>query len=181
MREVRIFLVLAILMVPAGFACAQSGPGCGHANIKFDVKTLGTGHTLPAAPQGKALVVFLQDDLRFHSHPRPTTRFAIDGTWVGATHANSFLYTAVDTGVHDVCANWQSITLVSYPARSTAATVLTAKPGNIYFLRAVDIGVTDTETRDGRSFSGVKLERIDNAEGFALLPSFSLSSSHPKK
>lgn len=181
MKRTALLLLSVIFLVPFGFARAQNAPGCGPGNIKFDAKTVGKGHTLPAAPRGKALVVFLQDDLRFRPRPRPTTRFAIDGTWVGATHANSFFYVAVDPGVHNVCANWQSIVPVGYPVQSTAATVLTAAPGNIYFLRAIDIGSSETGTHGYHSFAAVRLERVDNAEGFALLPSFALSRSHPKK
>jgi hypothetical protein len=49
---------------------------------------------------GKAIVYFLQDDLKYGARPRPTTRFAIDGNWFRATHANSFFYVSVDPGDH---------------------------------------------------------------------------------
>ena len=103
-----IILLFASWLVPPAAALAgpetQSNslgaPGCGPASIKFDVETDRNQHAAPNPEPGKALLVLLQDDSRFGAKPRPTTRFGLDGAWVGATHANSYFYVPIDPGAH---------------------------------------------------------------------------------
>jgi hypothetical protein len=123
----------------------------------------------------KALIFFLQDDAKFHSVPRPTTRFGIDGAWVGATHANSYFYVSVDPGEHHLCANWQSGVVAFASTRPTAAVHFMAKAGKIYCFVARDRFTTEHPPAE------VVLERVDTDEGKLLMNSFALSSSHPKK
>lgn len=177
-----IILPLALLVFPIGFSRAQEAPGCGPTNIKFDVKTMGGQHALPSPDPGKALVIFLQDDLKFNSRPRPTTRFGIDGTWVGATQANSYFFVSVDPGEHHLCASWQSRVSVGIPTRPTAATHFTAESGKTYYFRARDIGRPASTDRNAlQPLAEVMLEPVDSDEGQVLLSSFAYSSSHPKK
>ena len=100
MTPARSTLILLFLLACPAFATAQTDSACGPANVKFDIRTTKQPPASPAAQSGKALVYFLQDDLKYNTAPRPTTRFAIDGTWVGATHANSYFYIVVDPGEH---------------------------------------------------------------------------------
>ena len=58
---------------------AASVPGCGAANIEFNVKTDDKQRSAVQLDAAKAHVYFLQDDAAFLSRPRPTTRFGIDG------------------------------------------------------------------------------------------------------
>jgi hypothetical protein len=155
-------------------------PGCGPAEIKFEVETDESRHAAPAPDAGKALVVFLQDDAKFDSRPRPTTRFGIDGTWVGATHANSFFYVAVDPGEHHVCANWQNRASLLTPTRATAAAHFTAEAGKTYYFRGRDIAITG-ERGAVVSEPEVKLEPLDGDEAQILMRSFTLSVSRAKK
>jgi Protein of unknown function (DUF2846) len=181
MRFTSAVLLLSLSMVLSLQARAQQGPGCGSADVKFDVNT-SKKYSLPAVPPGKALVYLFQDDLKYGARPRPTTRFAIDGTWIGATHANSFIYAFVDPGDHDVCANWQSDdTGLGYigPKRSTAAAHFTAEAGKSYYFRARDIAYTNGRTIV--SEPEVVLGPLDTDEAQVIISSFSLSSSHPKK
>jgi len=174
-----ILLLVASSLFPATQANPLGAPGCGPTNIEFDVKTNGKQHTAPGPEAGKALIVFLQDDVKFGTRPRPTTRFGIDGTWVGATHANSFFYVSVDPGERHLCANWQSpVRLI--PTRPTAAAHFTAEAGKTYYYRAKDIAYTD---RNGAVIGEpeVKLEPLDEDEAKVLMSSFALSESHPKK
>lgn len=135
MRTSSALFVLMLSLICSTQARAQAGPGCGPDNVKFDVKTTTGQQSSPAPHLGKALVYFLQDDLKFLSSPRPTTRFGIDGSWVGATHANSYFYVFVDAGEHHVCASWQTEVMVNYgDARSTAAAHLTFEAGKSYYL-----------------------------------------------
>src|SRR5258707_8501086 len=96
MKPFLAFLVLA----SAGSCFAQSGPnapaaaapGCGTGNTKFDVQSNKSQHPFLKPDPGKALIYFLQDDTYFLSRPSPTTRFGLDGTWVGATQSNAYFY-----------------------------------------------------------------------------------------
>ncbi|MGC1107691.1 MAG: hypothetical protein WA876_14250 [Candidatus Acidiferrales bacterium] len=181
MRSTSALLLLALSMICSLQARAQEGPGCGPANIKFDVST-SKKYSLPSMQPGKALIYLFQDDLKYGARPRPTTRFAIDGTWIGATHADSFIYAFVDAGDHDVCANWQSDdTGLGYigPKRSTAAAHFTAEAGKSYYFRARDIAYTNGRTIV--SEPEVVLAPLDSDEARVIISSFSLSSSHPKK
>lgn len=92
--------LLAILLLFFGTTCfAQStpavpaaAPGCGTVNTKFNVQTNVSQHPFAKPEPSKALVYFLQDDSTFASRPRPTTRFGVDGSWIGATHSFSYFY-----------------------------------------------------------------------------------------
>lgn len=155
-------------------------PGCGPAAMEFDVKTQAGSHDIPAAESGKATVVFLQDDAKFGSRPRPTTRFGIDGTWVGATHANSYFYVSVDPGEHHLCANWQNRVSLFASTRPTAASHFVAEAGKTYYFRAQDIALTG---HDGALISEpeVRIEPVDSDEAQILIRTFSPSASHAKK
>jgi hypothetical protein len=177
-------LLAVLLAVSAPYtagARAPAGPGCGPPSVKFDVKTEKKPKTAPVSRSGKAIVFFLQDDLKFGSRPRPTTRFGIDGTWVGATHANSYFFALVDPGEHHVCANWQSRVILFSPTRSTAATHFKAVAGKVYYFRARDIAIFDHPGGALLYEPEVRLSALDADEARVLMGSFSYSLSHPKK
>lgn len=182
----RVSLIASLLLMYPVLAIAQQGPGCGPANIKFDVSTGKKQIPAPAPQAGKAFVYFLQDDLDFQGGIRPTTRFGIDGKWVGATHANSYFYVAVDPGEHDVCANWQSVHFPGslVPKRSTAAIHLTTEDGKTYYLRARDSTKTDhtggEHDTEYVTHAQVVLASVEADEAQVLINSFSFSSFHQK-
>jgi hypothetical protein len=177
--KVLVALIMAVIALPASGKAqprsAGTGPGCGLANVEFKVKTDNKQH--PAAPleAGKAHIYFLQDDAEFQSRPRPTTRFGIDGTWVGATEGNSYFFVTVDPGEHHLCASWQGFVGLG-PQRREAALRLTAEAGNNYYVRSKDIYNSKEKT-----LPGVLLKPLDSDEGVLLINQFSLSTSNPKK
>jgi hypothetical protein len=175
-----VILLLASSASPTTQANTLGAPGCGPVNVKFDVKTESGQRAVPSPEPGKALLFLLQDDAKFGSTPRPTTRFGIDGTWVGATHANSYFYVFVDPGERHLCANWQSW-IGPVPTRSTAATHFIAEAGKTYFFRAEDIAMTERPGGPLVAEPEVVLELVDSDEGQVLTRSFAFSSSHPKK
>ncbi|MGC2208916.1 MAG: hypothetical protein WA532_02295 [Candidatus Korobacteraceae bacterium] len=139
-------------------------PGCGEPGATFKVKTDNLQH--PARPEaGKALVFFIQDDTEFAVLGRPSTRFGLDGKWAGATHANSYFYVSVDSGVHHLCASWQS-------GERTAADHFTAKAGDVYYFEAKDIL--------GRPENDLIFNRIDSDEGKLLISQYKFSTSQKK-
>ena len=172
--------ILAILLVAAS-ACAQGAPPAKATaavgvcstlpNTIFEVKTENGEHAAqPAA--GKALVYFLQDDTRYLERPRPTTRLAVDGAWVGATHSDSYFYVSVEPGEHHLCANWQGGGL--QPVVAVAAAHFTAVAGHSYYFRAQNSSVKD----GGKT---IEFARVDSDEGQLLVNRYAFSSSSVKK
>lgn len=174
MRTV-IFILLLAFSIPA-FAQenAFGAPGCGPAGVKFDVKTGDSSRPLANPSPGKALVVFLQVDARYDGLTRPTTRFGIDGAWVGATHGNSYFSFTIDPGEHHFCANWQSHFDAAQDDQDTAAAHFTAEAGKTYFFVARDI------YPKGAYSAIVTLEPLDSDEAAILMNSFALSTSKAK-
>src|SRR2546430_1529256 len=159
---------------PTGAAAA---PGCGSDNTKFDVKTDRSLHPLVKPEPGKALVYFLQDDSYFQSRPRPTTRFGLDGNWVGATQANAYFYVSVDPGEHHLCADWQSFVSFNV-AKKSAAAHFTAEAGGVYFF------IVNNRADSGRENErpmGMKLSALDRDEGQHLMSKFGFSTSRVRK
>jgi len=154
---------------------AVSVPGCGAANIEFNVKTDDKQHAAVQPDAGKANVYFLQDDAEFGSNPRPTTRFGLDGAWTGATHSSSYFYVSVDPGEHHLCASWQGLVGAFYQRRE-AALHFTAEAGHNYYFRAKNVYEPKTQKT-----AVVLLKPLDSDEAQLLMSQFSFSTSNPKK
>jgi hypothetical protein len=180
--NLRKFLFAFLLVASPAFAQDQAAEarvaaGCGPASVEFSVKTNKAQHPAPQPESGKALVYILEevktDDLGFKIGG-VTMRLGLDGSWIGATSSQSYLFFPVDPGDHHLCANWQS----SLGSRSKlgSALSLTAEAGKVYFFRAKVYAITDRDHP-----LGMKLEAIDPAEAQFLISSFALSTSHPKK
>ena len=152
-------------------APSASAPECGPMDAYFKVKT-SEAHPAIQPDSAKAVVYFLQDDAEFLSRPRPSTRIGVDGSWVGATNANSYFYVFLAPGEHHLCASWQSSGIITV-SRKTAAAHFTAEPGATYFFRARDFWVA--------GYGHVELQPLDSDEGQLLVREFSFSSSVPKK
>jgi len=151
-----------------------AAPGCGTDNTKFEVKSDRSQHPFLKPDPGKALIYFLQDDSYFENRPRPTSRFGLDGKWIGATHANSYFYFSVAAGEHHLCANWQNFLAVKVAAKS-AATHINAAPGDSYFFAVTDCYIE----HQGPAF--MKISQLDNEQAQLLMSRFAFSASHAKK
>jgi hypothetical protein len=149
-------------------------PACGPDNSKFEVQTAKAQNVSMQPDAGKDLVVFIEDDSEFASHPAPPTRAGLDGSWMGATHGNSFLSFSIDPGEHHLCASWQTSVILGR-GHKTAAAHFTAEAGNVYYFR-----VKNTWARDVGA-AGIALNPLDSDEGQLLTNKYSLSTSHPKK
>jgi hypothetical protein len=148
-------------------------PVCGLAGAKFEVKTDSERHPVTEPEAGKALVYFLEDDSEFGSIPKPTTMAGLDGTWVGATHGNSYFYFSVDPGEHHLCARWQTKVLLNQDIQ-TAAAHFVAAAGGVYYFQAKNKGGV-------YHLAGVSLELLDSDEFLLLASKYSFSTSHEKK
>lgn len=98
---------------------AASTAACGHDGVSFKVKLDDSQHTLAQPDPGKARVYFLQDAGTNMTLGYPTVKLAIDGTWVGANHGNSYFSVSVEPGEHHVCVTFA--VLAGRAARGTRA------------------------------------------------------------
>jgi len=143
---------------------------CGPLNVHFDAK-ISSGVPAAQPEPGKALVYVAEDFGRI-SGPglNPTIRIGLDGSWLGATRASSYLSFAVEPGEHHLCATWQSS--LGRLSKLAAFVGFTAEPGKVYYFR------TRIEYGSTVSFD---LEPVDADEGQYLVALFQPSTSHPKK
>jgi hypothetical protein len=177
-----LFLALLPASVVAQDAATASAvaSGCGAENTKFDVTTERSKHPFVKPEPGKAIVYFLQDDSYFQSRPRPTTRFGLDGNWVGATQSNSYFYASVDPGEHHLCAGWQSFVGFNV-AQKSAAAHFTAQAGGVYFFVVNDRADAAGEHGERLYPAGMKLSALDSDEGQLLMSKFGFSTSRVRK
>jgi hypothetical protein len=171
-----IFLLTCATLSSAQTAPVQqaAAPGCAKDDVKFDVKTDKRQHPFAKPDPGKAIVYFLQDDTEFLSVPRPTTRFSLDGAWIGATHTSSYFYVAVDPGQHHLCAGWQSFVGLTAGQKSAAAQ-FHADPGGIYFF------VVRNHAMQEQVPPGMTLRTVDPDEAQLLMSKYAFSTSRAKK
>jgi hypothetical protein len=170
-----VLLLFPVILLLISLSRAQDepitlgAPGCGDPNIKFNVKTDNDPHPVQPEP-GKALLYFIEDDSEFSYAPKPTTRMGLDGSWVGATHGNSYFFVPLNPGVHHLCASWQNF----FYGPKTAAAHFTAEAGQVYYFSARNVS-----PRGG--YSNIRLEPPDSDEAQLLINQFSCSTSQPKK
>jgi hypothetical protein len=105
-------LVAYAIFVAAALCRATTLPdACGDDKIQFDVKTA-KNQPAPVPPSaGKSQIVFIEamdKNLACWSCGTPSSRFGMDGAWVGATKGDSYFFVDVDPGEHHLCADWQS-------------------------------------------------------------------------
>jgi hypothetical protein len=170
--------ILTISAALSGFAQnAESGASqgaCGPKEVRFDAAT--TAGNPPVLVPGKGLVYVSEV---FEKAPgelgNPTIRIGLDGAWMGATRANSYIAFSVDPGEHHLCTNWQS--RLKRLSREAAFAGFTAEAGKTYYFRA-RIGY---ESSEGFTTMTLDLDRVNSDEGQYLVASNPASTSHPQK
>jgi hypothetical protein len=170
-------ILLAILIFASPIfaqdqAAAAHAAGCGPNEIKFTVKTDKKQHPTAQPSAGKALVyVFGGEDIdvsgfAIGGREGLTTRWGVDGAWVGAGYRNSYFFFSVDPGDHRLCAGRQS------NSKPSAAMTITLEAGKAYYFR--------TKTHH-LSTGGEELEPIDPAAAQLLIAASPFTVFEPKK
>jgi hypothetical protein len=114
-------------------AAARTAAGCGPNEVKFTVKTDKKQHPTAQPEAGKAIVYVFGGDgfdvggLVVGGRETLTTRWGVDGLWVGAGYRNSYFFFSLDPGDHHLCAGRQS------NSKPSAATSFTAEAGKAYY------------------------------------------------
>jgi len=141
---------------------------CGPENISFNVKLGAPNLQVEPAP-GKAVVYFIHESGGSGMLAYPTTKMAVDGSWAGANHGDSYFAISVDPGEHHVCAALQS----SFVDQRVELAHFHAVAGGIYFYRTRLVMSKEVEL--------LELALIDSDQGKFLISNFQLSVSTPKK
>jgi hypothetical protein len=129
-----ILLFAAPLFAQDQAAAARASAGCGPNEVKFTVKTDKKQHPTAQPEPGKAVVyVFGGEDSDVGGlvigKDSVTTRWGVDGAWVGAGYRNSYFFFSVNPGDHHLCAGRQS------NSKTSAAISFTAEAGKAYYFR----------------------------------------------
>jgi len=130
-----------LFLVPLTFAvqakCTTLPDNCGDDKVQFDVRTE-KHQPAPAPPQaGKAQIVFIEamdKNLACWSCGSPTSRFGMDGAWVGATQGNSYFTLDIAPGEHHLCMDWQSA--FGRLRQKLGMAEFTAEAGKTYYFEA---------------------------------------------
>jgi hypothetical protein len=149
---------------------------CGDDKVKFDVKTE-SSKAAPAPPaDGKAQIVFIENENHMIGpFMHATVRFGLDGAWAGANSDNSYFTHSVDPGVHHLCASWQSA--LPMLKKSIDVASFTAEPGKIYYFAA---NVKVIPTGDNTATYDFNLSQLDDDEGKYRVKAWKLAASKPK-
>jgi hypothetical protein len=130
-----------LFLVPLTIAIQARGTSlpdsCGDDKVQFDVQT----EKHPPAPvppqEGKAQIVFIETmdkNLGCWSCGAPTSRYGLDGSWVGASQGNSYFTLDVAPGEHHLCMDWQSA--FGRLRQKIGMAEFTAEAGKTYYFEA---------------------------------------------
>jgi hypothetical protein len=190
--------VFSLLLFTGIAANAQWPKSCGADSAQYKVSTEKV-HTLPAADANKAQVVFIET-LK-DNPPSVVVRYAMDGSWVGANHGNSYFALSVAPGTYHLCSTRQ--TGIKADKEFAGSAVVNLEAGKTYYFEfavthkmigsvgradggsggagASPVGRTpDYTTKDGASVDEGSFGQLSQSEGQARLQHSSMSMSSPK-
>ena len=175
-----ILFVSGFLLFPSSLF-AQDHAAVGPPQVSFAATADGTQHPTPQPDPDKA-VVFVIEDLGqcsdcYGGHSiisdvsGALVKVGVDGSWIGATKGDSYIFLATTPGEHHLCVNWQS--RLGERARSFAMADLNAEAGNVYYFRV--------KLFPGQGDFSFDLDPINSDHGKFLVASSPFSTSHAKK
>lgn len=133
-NRILFILVTILLMAPLHLHGKVILPdSCGDEKVQFKVTTTDDHAQALKPEEGKALLVIVEEGISKHFDL--TTRYGLDGKWVGATHSDSYFLIQIDPGEHHLCAAPQGHFGFSDKDRMRLVNVLafTADAGKVYF------------------------------------------------
>jgi hypothetical protein len=143
---------------------------CGSEHAKVEVHSESTQHPMTSPDASHALVYIIQTD-EFHLYVMGafTTKYGLDGNWIGGNNKASYFFASVDPGTHHLCAEWGTTFRHYVTPVSIAKVVL--QPGKSYFFRArvVFFSVSGVGERS------ITLEPVDAEEGRQLIANSAFS------
>lgn len=174
-------MVALLLLMGSAFAqdqaaAARNAAGCGANEATFNVKTDNKQHPMAQPQAGKAVVYVFDDEdvdnVTLHIGGA-TTRWGLDGSWVGANYRKSYFFFYVDPGDHRVCTSRQSS--LKSQTKISSAISFTAEVGKAYYFRT-----KTPHHKNQTAENAVIVEAVDPAAAQLLIANSALSISHPK-
>jgi hypothetical protein len=124
--------------------------------VKFEVKADASRHPTPKPESGKALIYVVQEG--------GSSRFGVDGKWVGAIRGRIYFFVPIDPGEHDLWAIGPRGLLTRVSLHQ-----LKAEVGTTFYFVPYFVASFDTD---------FNLSKVDPDEGKALVARSKFSTSH---
>jgi hypothetical protein len=157
-------------------AVAEEQTACGPLDVQFSVQAAGDHPSEHPSP-GKALVYVVED---FRKAPgelgNPTIRIGLDGKWMGALRAKSYLSFEVDPGERHLCASWQSH--LKRLSKLASFAHFSSEADKTYYFRA---RITYSSYGAGAANMNLDLEPVDSDEGKFLIATKAMSQSRSNR
>lgn len=156
---------------------------CGDDKIQFDVTT----QKKPPAPAppgaGKAQIILIEvldRNLGCWTCGTPTSRFGVDGAWVGANQGNSYFVMDLAPGEHHVCTDWQSA--FGTLKKKIGMADFTAEAGKTYyFVVRMKLKAYNGSDSGGEVDRDLTFAQVGDDEGKFRMRSSALATSAPRK
>jgi hypothetical protein len=179
-----LFLVSLAFVIQA--RCTTLPDACGDDKVQFDVKTQ-KNSPAPEPPDARkarvVLIEVLDRNMACWSCGTPTSRFGLDGAWVGATQGNSYFTVDVAPGEHHLCTGWQSA--LPWLREKVGVAEFTAEAGKTYYFEVL---VKLKEHNYGAGADGssevdrdLKFAQVSDDEGRYRLKASALATATPSK
>jgi len=149
-------------------AISAAEAACGPHDVNFEVKVDASRHPTPMPENGKALIYVVQED-------SITSRFGVDGKWVGANHGRTYFFIQIDPGEHHLCATAQGMGPASRHPR-VALRQLIAEAGMTYYF-VPHVAGESVYAIDAK----FDLNQVDLDQGKALIARAKFGTSRPKQ
>ena len=174
-----VVLFAAPLLAQDQVEAARMAAGCGANETQYTVKTDKKQHPTAQPEPGKALVYVFSDESIDNATLHiggVTTRWGVDGAWVGANDRKSYFYFSADPGEHRLCTSRQS--RFKSLTKISAASTFTAEAGKVYYFRTMTPHIPQDKPHGAED--SVTLIELDPAEAQLLIANSAFSVSHPK-
>jgi len=139
MKPILVVFLLCASLVSAVCARAKTilPDACGDDKVIFDITTQKNQPAPPPPAAGMAQIVFietLEKTWGCITCGTPSTRYGVDGTWVGANQGKSYFTLDIAPGEHHLCVGWQSV--FGHLKEMVGLASFTAEAGKVYYFEA---------------------------------------------
>jgi hypothetical protein len=177
MSMVACFMVAGTAVSPARAQqpAANDSPitaACGAASPRFSIQKE-AADPVAAQPHPDQALVYLIEEMPGIPFVSSTVDSGLDGKWVGATKAETYMTLLLNPGVHHLCAEYQTHLPTGEQGKTTLLR-LDLEAGKTYYILYRGL---ITKASSEVAF----LEPVDEDEGRMLLQTFDHVDSHPKK
>jgi hypothetical protein len=179
MNAARLFSCLSAFLVLTLAIKAQQTPpnpyaaACGPTEANYTVK-----HSLsssgPTQPPPRAALVYLIETMPDYPFVTKKVNIGLDGSWIGATDAQTHISFVVTQGTHHLCAVYQGHAASMDEEGHTLLLNLKAEAGHTYYIRYHAMFLKDSP---GIAF----FEKVDEDEGPFLVQRTEEATSTLKK